>query len=935
MRLKVNKRIIIIIVIFACLFLPITIILAGTTGKIAGKVRDGEKGEPLPGANVIIEGTTLGAVTDVEGDYFIINVPPGTYIVKASLIGYNAIRQTDVRVNIDQTTPLNFSLMSTVIQMNDVLITAERPVIEADVASSKTVMSGDQIALLPVAQFKDVLDKMAGIREADSRGLFFRGEREYTVSLRIDGLETRDNLDNQIETRLNPDAVQEASVMTGGFNAEYGNAGGGLIDIVMKEGGSNYEGTLDGQYGFAHRKHFGKTLREYYDMKFDNMERWELLANSIDTSRNSIYPTSRSKQIYSQFIGKPKLLRELYKWRMRDEATKYGDKPDINMRGTFGGPVPFLDRTTFFLSGNYEKNFYLFNQTLPYYKNYGIVGKFTTTLIPNVKLSLTQRYVEVSGINRYDRKDVATDLTMSDDPQTTRENRYLFENVEDVAWTAAGEANHLTHWPYLDRMSIANRFKNQLALKVSYTLNPKTFMEFTVTHSNYRALSSPPTLRDTTAVITLSDDDGNTAILTGEYALAPMGYWYNVGLIDPPLAMGQANILGGSHSAYEENQDKSFMIKTTITSQVNKSNLISGGFDFTYTDLLKNERREGSDNARYQWYWHVYPKTIAFWIYDKIEFEGMIANLNLRIDGRIPHNDWMNLFNPSTRWDYHWSYDFRAGYLGPDSISGGPRYKPPNVWAVSPRLSISHPIGTHAKIFFNYSHQNQNPPYEYQYRIEKRSDKGGWDVFGNPELPYIKTIQYEIGYEQSIENVVFTAISGYYRDISNKLEEIQYNDYNDVRTLRHLRPSGSGTYQVAYRSYVPDGFSTARGIELRLESRASKYWTLWFNYDYEIFSSGVKGYSIIFENPLESPEERDYLRINPTPMPKFDVGLNLSIPTNFGPALGSFYPFADLRLSILYWWRAQPSHTILIACNRPTRRMIINVGNHIMLSISR
>jgi len=872
-----------------------------TTGKIAGRILDSETNEPLTGSNIVIDDTFLGAATDEDGYFFILNVPPGSYNVTASMIGYQSQRKTGIVVNIDKTTRLDFKLRSEAFETEAILVEAERPVIQADIASTMNILTGEEIASTPVEQFKELLDKQVGIRDADMRGLFMRGEREYAVSMKIEGMETRDNVDNQVETRINPDAVREVDIITGGIDAEYGNAASGLINVVLKEGSDNYEGTADLRVSIPSQKHFGPSLREYYDQAFDNPEHWETQANSIDTSRMN----SKEKRIYSQFIGRPDLLRELYLWRMRDEVSTYGDKPDYIVRGTFGGPVPIVQNTTFFLSGIYEKTYYLFNQAQPFYDNMSLSGKISMQISPRMKISFTGRYTQVSGINRYDRKEsvMSEGLDRRDDPDQTRENRYVFESVESIAWTAAREQAHLTPWPYVGRMSVSDRFKNQWSLKFTHTLNPKTFYDLSLMLSNYHIYGSPPALRDTNQTVVLEDRYGNIANLTGEYALAPQGYWPIQ--ISDPLGMGAANYLGGTHGNYENSRDFSFIIRAVIISQLDKINQFNAGLEYSYIELDKKERREGSDGNRYWWDWHVFPKIFSTWIQDKLEFEGMIINIGLRADARIPHRSWINI--KDYPFDYHWSYDFREGYLGADSISAGPHYKPPIKWVFSPRFSVAHPIGTEAKIYFNYTHQNQDQPLEYQYKVQRRANVPNWDIFGDPELPFIKTIQYEVGYEQNIADIFFTALSGFYRDVSNKLDLVEYVGQNN--TL-----SSGERYRTQYWKYTADLYSSAIGLEIRLGKRIGKFWTGWFNYNYELYSSGIKGYSRIYQDPTRNPVARNTninnnTNVKPTPMPKLNIGLNFHTPANWGPGIGPIHLLANLNLDLLYWWKSQPTFT--------------------------
>ena len=140
------------------------------------RVYDKETGDPLVGVNVIIEGTTMGAATGIKGEYFIVNVPVGTYVVKASMIGYTPMKFENVRVSIDLTTRIDFQLSSTILDMGEaVVVTAERPLIQVDATSSHAYVTAEEMEGMPVDQFQEVLAIQAGVVTDASGNLHIRG----------------------------------------------------------------------------------------------------------------------------------------------------------------------------------------------------------------------------------------------------------------------------------------------------------------------------------------------------------------------------------------------------------------------------------------------------------------------------------------------------------------------------------------------------------------------------------------------------------------------------------------------------------------------------------------------------------------------------------------------------------------------------------------
>ncbi len=220
-------------------------------GKIAGKITDASSGEALPFVNVIVVGTSTGAATDIDGNYFIINLAPGTYSVKASAIGYNSVEVKEIKVASGFTSNVDFNLNPASVELNqEVVVIAERPLIRKDNTASTSVIGDDMISQLPVTEVSDVLQLQAGIVSSGG-DLHIRGGRAGQIAFQIDGVPMTDSYDGSSVVNVNADAVQELQVISGAFNAEYGQAMSGVVNIVTKDGNNDFKGnvtTYSGDY---------------------------------------------------------------------------------------------------------------------------------------------------------------------------------------------------------------------------------------------------------------------------------------------------------------------------------------------------------------------------------------------------------------------------------------------------------------------------------------------------------------------------------------------------------------------------------------------------------------------------------------------------------------------------------------------------------------
>ncbi|MBN2280310.1 MAG: TonB-dependent receptor [Candidatus Marinimicrobia bacterium] len=225
------------------LFLINSSIFAGTTGKIAGRVIDSETGSALIGVNVIVEGTSTGAATDSDGYYAIVNVNPGLYSLKATMIGYQLVVQTNVQVMVDLTTTINFEMGTETLNGEEVVVIAEMPLVKKDVTSTSFRVSSDQIDQLQVQNLSEIIELQAGVVDGH-----FRGGRAGEVMYIVDGVPMNDAYSGDNLFDVEGEMIQEVEIISGTFNAEYGQAMSGIVNIVTKEGQQYYSGKIS-MYG--------------------------------------------------------------------------------------------------------------------------------------------------------------------------------------------------------------------------------------------------------------------------------------------------------------------------------------------------------------------------------------------------------------------------------------------------------------------------------------------------------------------------------------------------------------------------------------------------------------------------------------------------------------------------------------------------------------
>ena len=213
---------------------------AGVTGTLSGHITNSETHEPLPGVNIMVKNTNRGAVTDTQGFYIITNLKPGKYTIEASMMGFQSIAKTDVYILTDLRTKIDFNLTTKILQMDAVQVTADAPLVRTDITATTHFISEPELRNIPVLTFQEIVDLQPGVVSGH-----IRGGRRTEVMYLVDGIPVREAIEGKAGSELPNSSIIDMTVQTGGFNAEYGDAMSGIVNIITRDGGDKLKGKLE------------------------------------------------------------------------------------------------------------------------------------------------------------------------------------------------------------------------------------------------------------------------------------------------------------------------------------------------------------------------------------------------------------------------------------------------------------------------------------------------------------------------------------------------------------------------------------------------------------------------------------------------------------------------------------------------------------------
>ena len=848
---------------------------AATTGKISGRILDANTEEALAGANVIVEGTSYGAAADVEGYFTILNIPPGTYTVQASYVGYAKLSQSNIVVKIDLNTKVDFNMAVEAFAGQEVVVTAERPVVRTDISGSQTNISNDEISEMPVQSISEAVSLQAGVE-----GLSIRGGGSNEMLYLVDGMSTNDQRSNTPYTSIPMSAVQEVQIQVGGFSAEYDNARSGVVSVVTKKGDKkDYSATVDIQYVPVQAKQFGTPLGDPNGYWHRGYLDDEVCWTGTDNGAWDLYTKAQYRgfeggynALSEELMGDtdptndltPTQLKKIYEYEHRRQLVH--DIPDYIVDMGVGGPVPFgekLGNMRFFASYRTNQTAYIMPLSRDSYNDDAFRMNITADLAPKTTLTLTGNYGLTQAVS------------------STGNNSPSMGSYYTSTWSVANLAT-TSYAVFQDGYNNPiDVMRKGIGLELNHQFNEKSFAKLLVNSTRTDYSITPMDSLDLTDTLKMFEDifGANDYNIINNY---PSGYHptYSPSLIDG-LRTDWAGFA----------RDQSYNIVTTIKgdyqNQISRNNEIKTGFNFVHTKNVVDSWLVAPMTTWEEYYnWDQSPIRLGAYILDKLEFEGLVVNAGLRYDMYDLSGQWYDLTEYDTLLNavYGFALDSLANYTNTKAQH-----------SLNPRIGISHPISVNSKLYFNYGHFSSMPTATYLYIVDRYGDGGNIQRLGNPELPFSKTIMYELGYEHSFFDKYLAKVAAFYNDTKNQEAWTKYISL------------GSGKGVTSYNLAESRAYRDVSGVEFTLKKMGT-WFSGFLNYTYQLYSSGSFGSPYQKEEYLTNPALRESdLKDNPVeyypyPAPYARANLVLKTPKDFSLAGLSPNITGGWSLSLLASW---------------------------------
>jgi outer membrane receptor protein involved in Fe transport len=804
---------------------------------VVGTVVDRDTGEPLVGAQVVVEGTNLGNVTNEDGSYFINNVPVGLQGLTAQYLGYQTTTQDGQRILAGQTMTVEFQLASEVVQAEGIVATIERePLIIRDNMISKARFTAEETRSLPVDDIESVIELGAGIyqdevncgiAQGNGCGFIVRGGRATESATYVDGALVTDFNSQTNITKVSNFAVEEVDVITGGFNAEFGHAQSGIINIVTREGGREYHG-------------------------------------------NVRYTTDELSDAIEQSYGFNNLQASLGGPIIPDKLTAYGSFEATGAEDFFPSVAGFNPAT-----GNQLDN-----------------SGSTKEVLPGNRGDRTQGQGKLTAFLPFDAKLTGTYLYSRDQFENYQASRGL---DQFQSRTAARTKTHDFILGYdqqifqTEERNLNLQVRGNYHLSKLYTGTPLTTAMAEVLQDHIGAACGSACVVDEDA---FEEDFLN-------YRVGDVEFFFEDSLTnttfnlptplntDPDPVFGQRNIYPtepGFTGFFQNQNERRYGIRVDLDSQLNRLHRGKVGVEWNWINL----KHIGPDliSNVFADVWDVDPMLGAAYVQDRLDYGDLVIDLGLRWDHWDPNTVFPAL--PGL-------VDCSITTLGSPYCREAEVQEAQTKDELAPRLGVAHPITDDTQVRLSYGKFYQLPQLQHffsSFLTDIVTAAGNTNIeYGNPNLDFIETTAFEAGITHLISEDLVLDVVGYNRDRKGaiRLDVFQARSIDPIVDERRVFVNGDNGnvkgFDVSLNKRYSDYWSTSLAWSLQWARGTTSSPLDWARNGFGRLFDPLEGQGVLLTPPTQlQPEDFDRLH-------NINWQFTLQFPDDFrkGTALGTVF----------------------------------------------
>jgi len=812
-----------------------------TTGAISGLITDAQTGEPVVGVTVMVVGTSLGASTDADGRYQIINVPVGTYTLQFSSVGYGTVEVSNVSVSVDLTTYQSQVLSSQATDIGKTIqVVAERKLIIEDKTTSVNIVTRDELLSMPTRGFEQVVGiqnsvvRMNSNNDTRQRGfrpavgnapeINLRGGRPSEVAYYVDGFSQQDPLTGLSTANINNNAIKEVQVTSGAFSAEYGHVASGIVNVTTNSGSDEYHGNAE----VVSDNVAGELGYDAFDQNWYSGD----VSGPIPGMDNGFFFLSGERRYLGDRQPSSKTYDIFTKFGLADVIDKPWQKPSNSLKG------------------------------------WSYQGKLDFDLTPNMKLGL-------SGNGSIDQW-----------------QRYIH------AYMNPEFPEQVKHSPYYEDENLG------LNAKLTHTLSSNTFYNLSASYFKVTRLYTDGVLKGDYSAYRrgFANPEQDDYLLYQEgiatYA-SDIDSTIEVGSPQDVVVRYDASYF----DQFEDRRSSYLGSKGVITHQFSTNNTMTSGFDFQYhtlrffQDLVPTNNAGYADrNVNYYGFDSLgnkadpdnyanstkHPMNIGLFVQDRLQHRGLIVQAGVRFDffdyKAKRFKDIHNPFNPAG------SDTALSGVLDETDFEDSKKFT-----RLSPRLGISFPISDKTQMHINYGIFYQRPDLFNLYSglnfTGARIGAGSYYPHPSPNLEPETVTQYEVGMSHQLGEYTAFDLTAYYKDVK------------DLTQIFHVTPAEPYVYDV----YANVDYGTIKGVDFSLNMRRTRNISLNLKYSLS-YASGTGSYAqstynIAWKNPTGTPKRTrplDYDQRHSI------IGMfDLRTSAGEGPRIGDFHLFENTGLNVI------------------------------------